>query len=104
MDWVITMKDLEDYKKLRLDRPSSAAVLKYYKGFKRTGDIMYDDEMKDLEAIYQKKLKDVSETQKKFILPSLVYEMKEFIRNYDEYEMVKEKLDNLLAKKEVQNE
>jgi hypothetical protein len=103
MRWVVTRKDLDDYKKERLDRPCSEAIRKYYRGLLPKRKPMYDDEIKDLELIYRKQLVEAT-TGMEDIMPSVLFEMRAFIKLQEELAMVREKLDNLLAKKESKHD
>lgn len=117
----ITKKDLEDYKHIRLTRPSAGQIRKYYSGFRQsmkekedtqkwferilgTNTLrltrekkMFDDELKDLSMVYKITLSEVEDNIDR-ALPRLLQFMKEFIHLHDQKEMVEEKLENLLAK------
>ncbi len=103
MRWNITEKDVEEYAKERLDRPSSRALKAYYRGLGPRETHMFENEIKDLEKIYTKKIWEIDERLEN-TLPNLLFFMKEFIDTHAEKDMVQEKLDALTIKKECKHE
>lgn len=98
IDWKMTEQEVEEYKHIRLSRPSAGQIRKYYSGFNTTRRTqMFEDEMKDLAMVYKHAIEDV-DTEMSLMIPSLVYRMKEFIELYDRQEAIEEKLNNLIAK------
>lgn len=95
MRWTL---DLEEYAKLRMDRPSPEAIRKYYGGFKMAAmQGMFDDEFEDLEMMYKSSLVHL-EKEVADCLPSLLHYMEEFLKLHKTNEAIREKLDALFAK------
>ena len=94
--WVITREDYENYKASRWDRPSAEKIRLYYGGFNK-GKTMFDDEMKDLAMVYKSAIVDIHKKLDSS-LPSLLHYMKEFVELHEQKEDVEERLENLMAK------
>ena len=98
MGWVISLEDVEKYKKERLDRPSAKQIRAYYGGFNMIRrKPMFDDELKDLALVYRSTLEGLDE-QIDDRLPALLHYMKEFVQLHEQKDAIEEKLENLIAK------
>lgn len=101
--WTVDYKNLNRISQRawhRFNRLRKIDEQKFYAGFKLGVDKhMFEEELKDLEIAYRARIQKCDE-EMEYTLPNVIEYMKDFIKAYECKEEIREKLENLIEKRD----